>query len=227
MKKYSIKQIIFYVLVFSVILYIAGIFTGININKILNLKVEEDLNKINFFLDSSSVDIKNIILSDYYTNNFNHNKCELLNLQLLNIKKNLPNFWSKLPERLEDYEINNKITDEYIGIKREYFRYSMKLWLFNTNYNNYCNDSTIKSILYFYNSDCLECLNSVKLIEELNNPNILVLPIEGNFGDDTIQLLKELYNITSYPSFLFNYSYYTDVDKLILDLNNNIYKLYI
>ncbi len=215
MKKFTKIQIIKYVLVFSVILYIGGIYTGININKILNIGIEGEIDNVKTFLDDSSIDIKNTLLTDYYSNNFNFNKCELLEIQVNNQKKILPEFWSQLPKRLEDYENTQKVTDEYISIKREYFRFSLRLWLSTTNFNQECEKDKIKPLLYFYETNCSNCIEFVEEIEEIGNPNILILPIQGDFEDDTIYSLKELYNISELPVIIYNYKIYKDSEELI------------
>lgn len=220
MKKYTTKQIVQYVLIFSVILYFAGIYTGININRVLNVQVEREIDEIKSFLDTSSLDIKNIILNDFYIQNFNHNNCKLMELQLDHLRKGLPNFWSELPERLEDYEIKHEVDDEYFSIKREYFRFSLRFWLLNTNFKEKCEIEHNKGVLYFYTNDCPECLNSVQLIEDLNDPEILILPIQSDFEDDTIYLLKEFYNISIHPTFIYKYEKFEDVEDLIPKLNN-------
>lgn len=215
MKKFSKSEIIKYVLIFSIILYIGGIYTGININKILNIEIENEIEDVKSFLDTSSIDIKNTILSDYYSLNFEHNKCELQNIQLNNLMKELPTFWSQLPNRLEDYESTQEKTNEYLSIKREYFRYSLRLWLLSTNYNLNCKDDKIIPLLYFYKNNCPGCVEFIKEIEELKNKNILIFPIEGGFNDDTIYSISQLYNITSYPSIIYNYEKFENSKELI------------
>ncbi len=224
-KEITKKTIIQYVLIFSVVLYIAGIYTGININKILNIGIENSISNVKNFLDKSSVDIKNNQLKDYYTGNFAYKKCRFQKIQIDQLKQGLPNFWFRLPERLESYEATGKQTEEYKSIKREYFRYSLRLWLLSTNYMRNCNDSSTKALLYFYKTNCSSCLKFVKKIEELKNSSkgygILILPIEGGFPDDTITALERLYNITTYPTVIYNYKTYKKAEELISVLENS------
>lgn len=216
-KQNQIKQkrrnkIITLTIVFSIILYVAGTITGLYANKIFTEQISKDLNQIKSELDNSALDIKNIQLKQYYIENFEKNSCEFIEIYNKHQLEMIEKFWSTLPLKLEEYEKNNELTQEYVAIKREYIRFSLRYWLTLKNYYVDCNQKTIMPILYFYSKDCESCLKQSsefdKLKIDLNKENktLIVFPIDGEFKEDLVIMLKEYYNIKEYPATIINHN---------------------
>lgn len=201
------NRIIILAIIFSIVLYVAGVLTGLIANMIFTEQISEDIQSIKTDLDSSALDIKNIQLKQYYADNFNpEDRCDFLKVYNNHQLDLIRDFWSILPKRLEEYENNNKLTDEYISIKREYIRFSLRYWLSLTKYNSECGSSEIVPVLYFYHKDCEECIQQSKEFDifrtnlEEDGKTLIVFPIDEEFKEDMVSILKKYYKLDSYPS---------------------------
>ncbi|MCF7865860.1 hypothetical protein K9L67_04310 [Candidatus Woesearchaeota archaeon] len=200
------NKIIILAILFSIVFYVAGTITGLYANKIFSEQISQDLDKIKSDLDNSALDIKNIQLKQYYIENFNEDECKFMKIYNENQLKLIENFWSTLPKRMEEYEKNNELTEDYIAIKREYARFSLRYWLTLKNYNENCQKEEITPVLYFYTKDCQNCLEQAKEFDKFReslstqNKTLLVFPIDGEFNEDMITILKQYYEIQSYPT---------------------------
>jgi len=214
MKKYFLykkKNLIFIIAFFSLAIYLAGVFSGLFANKILEKKINEDVVFLRTYVDSSALDLKNIQLQQLFIENFeDENQCEFLDIYLNHLHTQLSSFWEVLPERLEEYDKNYEPTHEYLALKREYIRLSLRVWLIAKKDYYSCESKEFIPILYFYSKECTECLQQgiefdkfkEKVAEE--EKTAIVFPIDLNFEDDSVFLLKTFYNITSVPAVIIN-----------------------
>ena len=99
----SKRAILWFAVLVSVIMYLAGVFSGLYANSILENKVQEDLNKVEEYLtllrnymDNSALDVKNMVLLQFYSENIEDN-CKFTNLYMDNLYKQLKPYWDKLP----------------------------------------------------------------------------------------------------------------------------------
>jgi len=198
------RPIIALAIILSLVMYFAGVFSGIYANKIIERKVGEDIAFLKSYMDLSSLDFKNMLLLQLLMDQM-PDKCRSSEIYLTNLRNLLEPYWQKLPSRLESYEREGKITEEYKTLKREYIRLSLRIWIIaRKNYKN-CN-SNIVPVLYFYNNDCKTCVRQGEIFDELKDEmkkigkNLVVFPIDKDFDDDNVYLLKEYYNITSVPT---------------------------
>ena len=198
------KQIFTVAIVLSLIMYLLGVFSGLFANKIMEERVEEDIEFLKSHNDVASLDLKNMLLQQLLIDQL-PNECKSSKIYLENLRKQLEPYWQKLPARLEAYDKTGKITEEYITLKREYIRLSLRMWLLTKKNYEKCNSDLIP-ILYFYDKDCQTCTRQGEIFDELKiemeniNKSLVVFHIDQNFEDDNVYLLKEYYNITSVPS---------------------------
>lgn len=191
------------------IIYLAGVFSGLYANKIIEKKVSQDMEFLKNYVDSSSLDLKNILLLQIFMDKV-ENKCEFSDLYLANLKNQLQPYWQKLPKRLEEYEKSGVITDEYIALKREYIRLSLRIWLVAQNNYRNCNTTNFIPLLYFYSKDCKTCVEQGEILDSFNkegkysDKNVIVFPVDGYFEDDTVHLLRQYYNISTFPAIVIN-----------------------
>lgn len=200
----SRRSIIALAVILSIIMYLAGVFSGLYANKIIEKKVEEDISFLRNYMDIASLDLKNMILLQLLMEQM-QDKCLFSEIYLSNLRNQLEPYWQKLPPRLETYDRSRKITPEYITLKREYVRLSLRIWLIAKKNNEEC-DSNLVPVLYFYSGDCQTCVKQGEIFDELNvkmkkiNKSLVVFPIDKNFEDDSVYLLKKYYNITHVPT---------------------------
>jgi hypothetical protein len=207
-KVISRNAIITAAIVVSLIIYFAGLFSGLYANKVIKQNVQQDISLLKNYTDTSTVELKNMLLLQFYSDKLSD--CKFSEMYVSHLHEQLYPYWEILPKRLEEYEKYNKITDEYVGLKREYFRLSLRIWL--TAMNNYrkCNTTSFIPVLYFYSKDCETCIEQGKVLDKFNKEgiyakkNIFVFPIDGYFEDDTIYLLEQYYNITKFPAVIVN-----------------------
>lgn len=207
-KQPKVKQgsIIIVAIIVSVVLYVAGVMTGLNANKLIEQQVGVEITDIKDLLDDSSLDLKNIQLQQYYIDNFpEENRCELIDIYTENLYNQINSFWQVLPSRLEAYEKEAQQTDEYTTIKREYIRLSLRFWLTIVNAREECDNQDLIGILYFYTPDCENCVAQGEEFDQFQlllkrQKDIIIFPIDATFEDDTVYMLKKFYNITQYPA---------------------------
>lgn len=211
-KQTKVKQssIIVVAIILSVILYIAGVMTGLNANKLIEQQVDVEITDIKELLDDSALDLKSIQLQQYYIDNFpEEDRCALLGAYTDHLYDQINSFWQVLPDRLEAYEKENEQTDEYTAIKREYIRLSLRFWLTTLNAREACDNQELIGILYFYTPDCEHCIEQGEQFDHFQlllkrQKNIIIFPIDATFADDTVYMLKQFYNITQYPAVIVN-----------------------
>lgn len=207
-KQPKVKQgsIIIVAIIVSVVLYVAGVMTGLNANKLIEQQVGVEITDIKDLLDDSSLDLKNIQLQQYYIDNFpEENRCALIDIYTENLYNQINSFWQVLPSRLEAYEKEAQQTDEYTTIKREYIRLSLRFWLTIVNAREECDNQDLIGILYFYTPDCENCVAQGEEFDQFQlllkrQKDIIIFPIDATFEDDTVYMLKKFYNITQYPA---------------------------
>jgi hypothetical protein len=205
------RRFIIIAIIVSIVLYFAGVLSGMYANKIIEKKVNSELDDLRNFTDASVLDIKNVQLQQLFIYEFpNGNSCDFLNLSIKHLYSQLSTYWNKLPNRLEEYEKNNALSSDYISLKREYIRFSLRFWLMATKNNNECSDRSFVPILYFYSKDCTDCILQGTQFDEfgqtmkIQNRTVIVFPVDANFDEDTVYLLRTYYNITELPASVVN-----------------------
>ncbi|GIU68873.1 MAG: hypothetical protein KatS3mg002_0109 [Candidatus Woesearchaeota archaeon] len=114
-------------------------------------------------------------------------------------------------ERLESYERQSTVRKEDFNmLKREYTLSQINFWQISKNFKKTCpDDSDFVTVLYFF-SDTKNCPDCEKQAAVLNyykdklNENLLIFAIDETFEDkeSLIKLLKQAYEINSYPSII-------------------------
>ena len=206
------RTIIILAVVLSIVMYSMGVLSGLFANKVIEEKVkvdigkvEQDIDLLKTYIDTSSLDLKNMLLLQFFTENID-DSCDFSNLYMEHLNSQLGPYWERLPARLEEYEKSNKVNDEYIALKREYIRLSLRIWL--TAWSNYkaCDSTNFVPLLYFYSKDCKTCVKQGEVLDIFRenmlkrDKRIIGFPVDESFEDDTVYLLKQYYNITSVPA---------------------------
>ena len=127
--KFTKKEIFIFAFIVSFILFIVGVFSGLNTSTVIKEQVTLDLNDFKEDLDIFSLDVKNIQLQQDFVNYFGSDDCKFMNIYLDNLYTQLEYYWTVLPKRLESYDESTQNSDEYIALKREYIRFRFRRWL--------------------------------------------------------------------------------------------------
>lgn len=87
--------------------------------------------------------------------------------------------------------------------KKEYTIQLLESWLYHTQFQSKCENAP-RSILYFYTNrslNCIDCLAQGRVLDQFeSNPNVVVYAVEANLGLDFVELLKQQYQVSDYPS---------------------------
>ncbi|NTV23237.1 MAG: hypothetical protein HGA85_02580 [Nanoarchaeota archaeon] len=222
------KKVVLFAATISIILYLAGVLSGLFASDIIQKNIKQDIQKdISFlkdYMDISALDVKNIQLQQFFIENIDESrKCEFEDLYLSNLHSQLSSYWDRLPARLEEHDRTNEPTADYISLKREYIRLSLRMWLIAKKSYSSCNDSRFVPVLYFYSKECENCtaqgehLDAFKDFVETQNKTAIVFPIDLNFADDMVVMLKKFYNISYVPSLIIGDTFIdelADIDTL-------------
>ncbi|MBD3209732.1 hypothetical protein GF367_04955 [Candidatus Woesearchaeota archaeon] len=199
-------HIIITAIIVSIILYLAGVMTGLNANKVVEQQVEVDIDELKAVLDDSALDLKNIQLQQFFIDNFPEtDRCALIDIYSEHLYDQISSYWQVLPQRLEAYDKHSRKSDDYVALKREYIRLSLRFWLTTMTSYNKCGDKDLIGILYFYTPGCDGCVRQGEAFDEFQlslqqEKDIIIFPIDATFPDDTVTMLTTFYGITEYPA---------------------------
>lgn len=204
-------------LIFTAVIYIAGIYTGMYLQDDLEGTFSQDLQLLRAELDTSAVDIKNLELQQLVVDNFaGEDVCRFKETHLLQLNERLSSYWAQLPTRLEDIDTQDPKNQATV---REYTRLSLRFWTLAAAYHQECSPAIILPLLYFFEQDCQNCQRQAQEFDifkedmSKDNKTVLVFAIDYSFPDDTVQLFKKYYNITQAPSVILpNYKH---IDRVV------------
>lgn len=209
--------IIVLVIISSTLLFLAGLFVGLNTQGTIERSVGEDLGRLESnvdselvdlrtYLDEAALDVKNIQLQQLLVENIHENPCGFREEYLDLAYSQLDEYWSLLPARLEAYERENELDNQYVALKREYMRLSLRFWMNAETTYRQCPDARYVPLLYFYTPSCDDCVEQGEQLDILgervmqHNRTLLVFAIDASFADDSIFLLKEHYDLEEFPA---------------------------
>ncbi|HDD46376.1 MAG TPA: hypothetical protein ENG42_02785 [Candidatus Aenigmarchaeota archaeon] len=110
-----------------------------------------------------------------------------------------------LGDLLTVYENSERMkVEEYKELKKDYTYLLIRYWLFWKNVKKSCgNVNHVFDILYFYsNKNCSTCIQQGAILshfKKLYPKNFMIFAIDGDMDLYIVRLLKEIYNVKSYP----------------------------
>ena len=215
------RHIIFFAIIISVILYLAGVFSGLYANKlvkestqkdIFNLKTEtsKDLELLQNYIDFLDSNLKDMQLEQTFIETLNdEQRCIFSSISLNELFSQLSYYWSKLPYRIEEYEKYNELSEEYKTLKKQYAHVSIRTWILARSQYEKCNINLIHG-LYFYSADCDECVKQGEQLDTLGRnikqqgTEIIMFPIDFYLKEPIVENLKKYYNIKLTPAIVIN-----------------------
>ena len=205
----------------SIILYLAGVFSGIYTNRLSKEETQKDISSFReetrqdignlreyiVFLDSN---LKSMQLEQTFIETLSQDEmCSFLGISLEELVSQLNFYWSRLPFRLEEYERSNKPSEEYLLLKEQYTHLSIRTWLLAKKQYERCGMNIVHG-LYFYSADCGECVKQGEQIDRLSKmvsnagSSMIMFPVDINSEESIIQNLKRYYGIRSTPAVIIN-----------------------
>jgi len=203
----KLKKVLIISLITSIVLYFLGLLTGLrygseisNIFESKSNKLVNEIKKVSNEIDELRV----LILSNFLSE---ESKCLLLERMLDKTQLLKIEYYKILPSRLEEYELKENLPPHYLETKASYGELQLKEWLLVMNLRD-CNEK-ILPILYFYKPKCEECVKQGdemdKMIDFLKENGFLpfVYTIDITSSTPILPLLKDVYNVSDAPSFIF------------------------
>lgn len=217
----SRKIVITIAILVSIGLYFMGVLSGLYANKVvkeetkrdigsLKKETEYNLESMQSYINFLDTNLKNMQLEQGFVESLPPEKaCNFSMISLSELVSHLGYYWSRLPYRLEEYEKNNKISDEYVLLKSEYAHISIRMWILAKTQYEKCNMSLVHGI-YFYSADCGVCVKQGEEIDKFSKrvltdtKEIIMFPIDFNINQSIINNLKKYYGINSTPALIIN-----------------------
>lgn len=140
------------------------------------------------------------------------NNDELCNYSRISLEEliiQLQFYWQRLPFRLEEYELNEELSEEYLLLKQQYMHLSIRTWIHAKNLYDKCEINIVHG-LTFYSANCEKCVSQGEQIdilkEKLNEKNLdmIMFPIDMNSDEILIKNLVKYYKISSTPAVMIN-----------------------
>ena len=221
-RRYKRTGVIALAVIISVVLYLAGVFSGIYANKSVKEETREDikalkeetrqyLDLMQKYVDFLDVNLRNLQLEQNFAESLNREQmCNFLSISLNQLISQLNFYWSRLPYRIEEYEKNNAVSKEYLILKGQYEYLSIRTWIIAKNQYERCGMKVIHG-LYFYSGNCTVCVREGEQIDKLSRniasegSKLIMFPVDFNSEQGIVKNLEEYYNITSTPAIIINY----------------------
>ncbi|MBS3052112.1 MAG: hypothetical protein J4428_01935 [Candidatus Aenigmarchaeota archaeon] len=195
MNKKHIKKAYIFAAVLSLVLYLAGIFTGFVVQN-STLKYTEKK------VASLQRRVENLQLEYIYLSTSNDKfNCKFLSALLDDTSKDM---WL-IRDELVKLESNpkNENSYNYQELKREYSLVSTRAWILNSVTKEKCDESVVV-VLYFYSVPCERCLEQGNILDELKSTvfdsKLRVFVLDIGVDEPIVKTLKSTYLITETPS---------------------------
>lgn len=191
----------------SLILYSAGILTGLFVQKSAIQQTEERVKALQRRLE-------NVQLQYMYLSTMGKEiNCDFLSVLVDDATKEVWDIGQELVS-LQNQEDSQEIIDE---LAKDYSLLSVRAWILNSYVNEKCKEDKA-TLLYFYSVPCEDCIEQGEILDELREKTfqnkLRVFVLNVNYQEPIVQVLKKTYNITETPSIVIGDSTYSGlVDK--------------
>ncbi len=204
------RQILALALVLSVALYLAGLFSGLSASNLAREQSRQDFSFLVGYVDTLENELGSLQIQEAFVNSLDETRrCEFAEQRFSQVAEQLNYYWSVFPTRLEEFERSHTLTPEYLKLKNDYTKLSLRAWIIARDNYERCNSDTIP-ILYFYNASCEQCpvqgeiLDGVKKALQTGNKTVLAFTLDLDQDEPSLPLIKEYYNVTEAPAIIVN-----------------------
>jgi len=213
-ENYSIKKrnLIIIAVVLSLVLYAAGLLSGLSFSKFVEKNIEQktqkDLAEVVNYVQSLDSDLQSIQIEELFVKSLDENDtCKFADLYFSQINQNLNQFWKILPARLEEYEQSTTPSKDYLDLKRQYTKLSLRAWIIAKENYEKCNTGVVP-VLYLYSANCSDCvkqgeaLDDVKQFLSIQNISLIVFTVDFDYNEAALDLVKKYYAIEKVPALI-------------------------
>ena len=196
-KQYNKKTIIS-ALIISAILFSSGVYVGFLLNR-------EKLSFIETHIDKVNTEMENFQLQFLFFDILGESAtCPLLRSTFKEINEESYDIGTKLDQYASDNEL--KDVEEYDNLKKEYSRIIVSYWLLSNKLKGACGLDAA-TIIFFIDKECPECDDQsfvLTYLKEKFGDKVLIFTLDGGMKEPSIEVLREYYNVTSYPAIVVN-----------------------
>lgn len=194
----------------SILLYMAGVLSGLYANRLLERRTQTDIVFLRSYVDSLEGALGDIQLEQGFLESLDENEtCAFSALSMNQLVSQLSYYWENLPARIEAYERDRNLSDEYLALKKDYTRLSLRAWSIARNTYRSCRNNIVP-VLYFYASDCESCvrqgenLDAFKADLAVRGKQAMVFTVDLNAEESFIRLLRQYYEVQGTPALVIN-----------------------
>ncbi|MFB6088793.1 MAG: hypothetical protein ABEK36_03385 [Candidatus Aenigmatarchaeota archaeon] len=179
----------------SLVIFLAGIFVGWNINK-------QKINVMKDRVENINRNLEGLQTEFLFLNFIGENaSCPLLRNRMIEINEET----YKLGNRLTSYDEGAKFKNQenLQELKRNYYHSLIRYWLLSRKMKESCGTEKFITVLYFFNEDCDKCSDQGFLLSYYKrqlDEKLLVFTLDADFEDPFIKALLDYNNIEEYPS---------------------------
>ena len=174
----------------SIVLYLAGIFTGLNIQQSLSESLEKDLASIKSDIENQQQEL--ILLSLR-----GKSSCSILQSLSSTIASKLEAVSNEI-RKLENLEKDSKFNE----FKELYSTLSIRAWILKSSINENCDTKSL-AVLYYYSFPCPECKEQEDILDEIKSidkERILTYAVDKDVNNNLVQTLVKGHGIEGTPS---------------------------
>lgn len=204
-------KVFFESLVLSLFIILIGVSIGFALESARTGKILEEYK----LFEIRALDLK---LQNYYYQTMDQASCEIA------LASNLKFADDIYDEGLiiEKYEQVEEFTDNILLAKQRYILLKTELWLNSILLKKKC-DSSFHIVVYIYSqTDDMKkgveqeiVSNELKNLKEKHGNEIILIPIAGDIGLDSVELQMQVYNVTYLPSIIID-------EKVVLEGFNTV-----
>ncbi len=200
------KNIILLAIIAAVVLYLAGVASGLFANKVLEQQTKADLQVLRNYIDGLDDSLQRIQLEQSFVDTLAEDEaCRFSDITRQNLFSQLDYYWGRFPFRLESFERENELSEDYLLLKSKYTRLSLRAWTLVQQQYKKCN-SEIIPLLYFYSLDCEVCIQQGEQLDQLRgavgNLNLFIFTIDYASNESIVSLVKEYYRVERTPAII-------------------------
>lgn len=204
-QRLSKRSILILAAVVSVLLFAAGLLSGLGVMRIAEERAEGEVAFFVDYVDRFESQVRSVQIQEDFVNSLDERRrCAFAEDYFSQASESLTYYWSVLPSRLEEYEQGRELGADYLALKEEYARLSLRAWIIARENERKCGAS--RPILYLYAADCAACVAQGETLDRVKealgelNETVLVFTVDYSQPEPALATIKEYYGITSVPA---------------------------
>ncbi|MEM5790728.1 MAG: hypothetical protein QXP77_01625 [Candidatus Aenigmatarchaeota archaeon] len=185
----SLRKVYLIAGIISLVLYLAGLFTGYLFQQVVFSEVEKNIEDLKKDLENAQLEYMFLTLKA-------KGSCQILSSLTNDLTSRLYSILNEL------IKLEGRQDQRLADAKNDYTMLAIRAWILKSNTKEVCEEDVLP-ILYLYSVPCDECLEQGKILDEIKviYPNkVLTFTIDSGVNLPIVQTLIKSYNITKTPA---------------------------